>query len=202
METKDLFADKSKEWDDNSKRVQGAKAIADAIKRKIELTKEMNIMDFGAGTGLLGYCLSDSIGGVTAIDNSPSMLEIFAQKAPLFSCPTEIMELDLTKDIPLNIYFDGIVSSMTIHHLKDTKDMITKMYNMLPVNGFIALADLDREDGTFHSDNEGVFHFGFDREELVKIVKEVGFREVEIELANTIHKPHKSFDVFLLTAKR
>jgi cyclopropane fatty-acyl-phospholipid synthase-like methyltransferase len=202
MKTKDLFAHKSKEWDANSKRVQGAKAIADSILKKIDLKSNMHIMDFGAGTGLLSYCLSHRIGKVTAIDNSPSMLEVFAEKASLFNCSTEMMELDLSRDVPSHLLFDGIVSSMTIHHIKNIEDMLNKMYHMLPDGGFIALADLDSEDGTFHSDNEGVFHFGFDREEIVSIAKRVGFEDVEIETANIIKKPHSDFGVFLLTAKR
>jgi len=199
---KDLFANKSKGWDENSKRVQGAKAIADAIVKNIELNSSMHIMDFGAGTGLLSYYLADKVKKVTAMDNSPSMLEVFHEKASLFSCATEVMELDLSQDIPDTLLFDGIVSSMTIHHLEDTEDMLSKMYDMLPEDGFIALADLDSEDGTFHSDNRGVFHFGFDRDKLVEVVKKVGFRAVKIETANTINKPHRSFPVFLLTAKK
>ena len=73
---------------------------------------------------------------------------------------------------------------------------------MLSNGGFIALADLDIEDGTFHSDNEGVFHFGFDRDKLVEIASKVGFKDIEIETANTIKKPHQDFDVFLLCAKK
>jgi len=199
---KDIFADKSKGWDENSKRVKGTKAIADAIVKNIELNDTMHIMDFGAGTGLLTYCLADRVAKVTAMDNSPSMLEVFHEKATDFPCVTEVMELDLSQEIPAGLLFDGIVSSMTIHHLEDTEDMLRKMYAMLPDGGFIAIADLDCEDGTFHSDNTGVFHFGFDRDELVTLTKKVGFKEVTIETANTINKPHNSFSVFLLTAKR
>jgi cyclopropane fatty-acyl-phospholipid synthase-like methyltransferase len=199
---KDLFAHKSKDWDENSKRVQGAKAIAEAIVQNIELKNTMHIMDFGAGTGLLSYCLADKVAKVTAIDNSPSMLEVFHEKSSNFACMTSVMELDLSQEVPEGLFFDGIISSMTIHHLEDTEDMLRKMYTMLPEGGFIALADLDAEDGTFHSDNTGVFHFGFERDKLVALVEKVGFKEVKIETANTINKPHKSFPVFLLTAKK
>ena len=202
MKTTDLFATKSKNWDMNSKRVKGARAIADVIIKNIELKPDMHIMDFGAGTGLLSYCLSDLVGRVTAMDNSPSMLKIFDEKSSLFHCPTEVIELDLSQDIPNNLLFDGIVSSMTIHHLQNTEDMLTKMYRMLPNGGFIALADLDTEDGTFHSDNEGVFHFGFDRDKLVEIALKVGFKDIEMETANSIKKPHQDFSVFLLCAKK
>ena len=200
MKEKDLFAHKSKGWDANSKRVQGAKAIANAIVERIELKDNMHIMDFGAGTGLLSYCLSDRVGKVTAIDNSPSMLEVFAEKSSLFNCPTEVMELDLSREVPTDMIFDGIVSSMTIHHLQDIEDMLSKMYSMLPDGGFIALADLDSEDGTFHSDNIGVFHYGFNRDTLKEIAKKIGFREISFETVSIIKKPQCDFSVFLMTA--
>ncbi|NOZ91309.1 MAG: class I SAM-dependent methyltransferase [Epsilonproteobacteria bacterium] len=202
MTNQDIFAHKSKSWDMKSRRVQNAKSIADYILKNIKLTKDMHIMDFGAGTGLLSYFLSNDVGKVTALDNSQSMLEVFREKAYMFNSLIEILELDLTQNIPDNIYFDGIVSSMTMHHIQDIKDMLNKMYHMLPKGGFIALADLDKEDGTFHSDNIGVFHYGFDRDELKKIAQKVGFRDVQFETVNTIKKPHREFSVFLMIAKK
>ena len=203
MMRKDLFAEKSKHWDMNSKRVQGAKSIADTIIKNISLIKEMHLMDFGAGTGLLSYCLSEKIGKITAVDNSPSMLEVFHEKSEDFFCPTEVLEMDFTTEtFPQNTQFDGIISSMTIHHVEDTELMLKKMYALLPKNGFIALADLDKEKGDFHSDNTGVFHFGFEREKLGDLAKKVGFREVKFHNANTIKKPHANYEVFLLTAQR
>jgi len=198
MKNSDLFANKSKSWDMNSKRVKNAQAIAEAILKNITLTKDMHIMDFGAGTGLLSYCLSHTVGKVTAIDNSPSMLEVFQKKASLFSCPTDIVELDLTKEFTTPLLYDGIVSSMTIHHIENIADMLTKMYNMLPQGGFIALADLDIEDGSFHSDNIGVFHYGFDRDKLGEIAQRVGFRMIRFETVSIIKKPHRDFSVFLM----
>jgi ubiquinone/menaquinone biosynthesis C-methylase UbiE len=198
MEKRDLFAHKSKSWDLNSKRVKSAKAIANGIIKNIKLNKSMHIMDFGAGTGLLSYFLSDEVGVVTAIDNSPSMLEVFREKSSIFNCPTKILELDLTKDILTNITFDGIVSSMTIHHIEDIEDMLKKMYSLLKEGGFIALADLDIEDGSFHSDNSGVFHFGFDRDSFNRIAQKVGFNMIKFETVNIIKKPHKEFSIFLM----
>lgn len=203
MEKKDLFAHKSKHWDATSRRVQSAKAIADTILENIPLNKNMHIMDFGAGTGLLSYCLSHTVGQVTALDNSPSMLEVFKEKSDEFKCPTFVLEHDLVhENLDSILKYDGIVSSMTLHHIEDQKDMFSKMYALLLEDGFIALADLDSEDGTFHSDNEGVFHYGFDRNDLERIASEVGFKEIKFYTANTIEKPQSNYTVFLMTAKK
>ncbi len=197
----DHFKDKSKSWDMNSKRVQNAKSIAHLIIDNIELSSKMRVMDFGAGTGLLSYFISPYIDTIIAVDNSPSMLKEFKEKAHEFESNTEILELDLTQT-EINQTFDGIISSMTIHHIEDTKALFEKFYKMLNVDGFIAIADLDNENGTFHSDNRGVFHFGFKRKELKEIAKEVGFKDIRFKLASTIKKPHQEFTVFLMLAKR
>jgi len=199
--TVDHFAHKSKSWDLNSNRVQNAKSIAELIVDNVALSSTMKLMDFGAGTGLLSYFVSPHVDTIVAVDNSPSMLEKFKEKSIEFACKTEVLELDLSQQ-SINRTFDGIISSMTIHHLKDTKALFQKLYNMLNKDGFIAIADLDSENGTFHSDNTGVFHFGFERKELKAIAKEVGFKEIRFQLASTIKKPHHEFTLFLMLAKR
>ena len=200
MENKvDHFAHKSKSWDMNSKRVKNAKGIAEQIIKNIKLDKSMELMDFGAGTGLLSYFVAPFVKKIVAVDNSPSMLVEFENKCDEFSCETEVIEKDLSSEA-LDRNFDGIISSMTIHHLEDTAALLSKLYDMLNDGGFVAIADLDSEDGSFHSDNTGVFHYGFDRHLLAQHAQEAGFKDVTFSLASTISKPHADFTVFLMTA--
>jgi len=197
--TKDLFAHKSKSWDMSSRRVKNAQSIANLIVKNIRLDKDMEIMDFGAGTGLLSYFIAPFVKKIVAVDNSPSMLLEFQNKCDEFVCETEVIAKDLSKET-LEQKFDGIISSMTIHHLKDTLALFHKLYDMLEDGGFIAIADLDSEDGSFHSDNRGVFHHGFDREALQAIAEDAGFKNISFDTAGTIAKPHREFTVFLMTA--
>jgi len=200
MENKvDHFAHKSKSWDMNSRRVQNAKGIATLIVNNIRLDKNMKLMDLGAGTGLLSYFVAPFVQKIVAVDNSPSMLKEFENKCDEFACKTEVKELDISVDA-LDEKFDGVISSMTIHHIEDIPAMLGKLYDMLDENGFIALADLDSEDGSFHDDNMGVFHYGFDRHLLAEYAQEAGFKDVTFSLASTIGKPHADFTVFLMTA--
>ena len=195
----DHFKHKSKSWDMNSMRVKNAKSIADLIVRNINFNDAMEIMDLGAGTGLLSYFIAPHVTKIIAVDNSPSMLEEFKSKALEFDSLTEVIEADISKE-ELNRSFDGIISSMTIHHVEETKALFSKLYKMLNANGFIAIADLDSEDGSFHSDNAGVHHHGFDRNALENIATEVGFKDIKFDLASIIDKPHCTFTVFLMTA--
>ena len=195
----DYFAHKSKSWDMSSMRVKNAKSIANLIIKNMKFIDTMEIMDLGAGTGLLSYFIAPHVAKIIAVDNSLSMLEEFKNKASEFDSDTEILAADISKD-DLGRTFDGIISSMTIHHVEETKALFSKLYKMLNENGFIAIADLDSEDGTFHSDNAGVHHHGFDRNVLENIAREAGFKDIKFDLASTIDKPHGTFTVFLMTA--
>ncbi|SFZ98605.1 methyltransferase, putative [hydrothermal vent metagenome] len=197
----DHFENKSKSWDMNSMRVKNAKSIADLIVKNIRFNEKMEVMDLGAGTGLLSYFISPYVSKIIAVDNSPSMLNEFKRKASEFKSDTEIIEADISNE-KIDRSFDVIISSMTIHHVEDTKALFSKLFNMLNGNGSIAIADLDTENGTFHSDNTGVYHYGFDRNELEKIAKEVGFKNIKFNLASTIEKPQATFTVFLMTAEK
>ncbi|MCK4738096.1 MAG: class I SAM-dependent methyltransferase, partial [Sulfurimonas sp.] len=108
---------------------------------------------------------------------------------------------DIIKE-PLNKTFDGLVSSMTLHHVQDLKAFFETIYKNINIGGFVAIADLELEDGTFHSDNSGVFHFGFGEKTLTKIAQNAGFTNIKFKNINTINKPHGDFDIFLLTARR
>jgi len=198
MTKTDHFAHKSKSWDMSSKRVQNAQSIAAEIVKNIELRKDMVLMDFGAGTGLLSFFIAPEVDTIVAVDNSPSMLKEFKEKCGDFECKTHIIQKDLSKET-INRKFDGIISSMTIHHLENIPALFEKFHVMLKDGGFIAIADLDSEDGSFHSDDTGVHHHGFKRETLKDIANRSGFNDVRFDTVSTIKKPHRDFTVFLMT---
>lgn len=202
--TKDFFAHKAKSYEENAKRVSNVQNIADGILKEIEYTKEMNIVDFGSGTGLLTQEIAPYVKSIQAVDMSAAMNEVLREKKDLFPCILEVHQIDMTQPdydhVLSNI--DGIISSMTIHHVKDTYDLLKKFYDMLNENGTIGLADLESEDGSFHTDDTGVHHFGFEKEAFLEIAKKVGFRDLKVETVSIASKPHGDFPIFLLTGKK
>ena len=194
------FDKRAQGWDNGDVRVNGASVIAKAIEKKISLNKEMKIIDFGVGTGLLGFEIAKSVKKVYGVDTSAKMLEKLEEKNS-DTLNIKAIHQDIIEE-PLTDTYDGLVSSMTLHHIEELKSFFTTIYKNLNTYGFLAIADLEKENGTFHSDNSGVFHFGFDKEELCKIVKECGFKNINFENINTINKPQRDFGVFLLTATK
>lgn len=199
--TKDYFAHKAETFEQNKSRVDNVGNIADAILAAVRLDKAMHLMDFGSGTGLLLERVAPHVGKITAVDVSPAMNGQLRAKLERLPCEVELRELDLEKhDLPVR--FDGVISSMTLHHIQDVQAMLTKFHAMLREGGFIALSDLDKEDGSFHTEDTGVFHAGFDREEIARIATAAGFHEVAISSASVISKPQGDYPIFLLTGRR
>jgi cyclopropane fatty-acyl-phospholipid synthase-like methyltransferase len=197
----DYFASKASDYESEKRRVDNVDAIAGEIVGRVHLDRGMHIADFGSGTGLLLKRLAPFVSRITAIDRSVSMNGVLRASIDEIECEVEIVECDIEVDPPSHI-FDGIVSSMTMHHIGDIDALFRTFYDMLRPGGFIALADLDSEDGTFHTVDTGVRHHGFDREWISRKAREAGFANVEISDASVVEKPYGLYPVFLLTGER
>jgi len=197
----DRFAHKAESYEQNRNRVENVENIARAIQHSIELRSSMHIMDFGSGTGLLLEQIAPHVGKIIAVDVSPSMNTQLREKQSRLPCETEILEIDLER-VEIEGQFDGIVSSMTMHHIRDVAAMFRRFYGMVKAGGFIAIADLDLEDGSFHTEDTGVFHTGFDRAAIATLATDAGFWSVAVSSASVIRKPQGDYGVFLLTGIR
>ncbi|WP_269239769.1 class I SAM-dependent methyltransferase [Flavobacterium limnophilum] len=201
MEPKDFFAEKAKDYDNEMSRTQNVSAIAQTILNEVSFSKEMSVMDFGSGTGLLLSEIAPYVGEITAVDISDSMIAVLKSKKEEIKSPLQIVQIDLTKET-LDRKFNAIISSMTIHHIENPLALFKKFHSLLKDNGTIAIADLDTEDGSFHTEDTGVFHCGFDRDEFAQMVKNAGFKNIKIQNASTITKSTNDYSVFLITANK
>lgn len=195
----DFFEHKAKTYEQDSNRVSNVERIAGGILDQIKFYPDMNILDFGSGTGLLLEQIAPEVNSITAVDISKSMNDQLDKKREDLKCELEVIEMDLTTS-DLDKTFDGIISSMTMHHVKDVQAMFNKFYSMLNQNSFIAIADLQTEDGSFHQEDTGVFHFGFDEAELAEFADKAGFKNINVTMVSTVQKPYGDYPVLLLTA--
>ncbi|MHB0955027.1 MAG: methyltransferase domain-containing protein [Pirellulaceae bacterium] len=67
-------------WDNEPRRIALMKAVGEAILQEARPTNDMDILDYGCGTGLVSLFLLPHIRSVTGADNSPGMLEVLNQK--------------------------------------------------------------------------------------------------------------------------
>lgn len=188
-------------WDKGDMRQNIAHSVFQTISSRISLLNNMNIMDFGAGTGLLSFKIAAMVNRVVGIDLSEKMLEQLESKNSENLCVEGICQ-NICEE-PLNKQFHGIVSSMAMHHVENTEDLFRTFHDHLKRDGFIAIADLEAEDGSFHSHgNDGVYHFGFDRSALRQMIEKAGFEHVRFHHAYTVEKEAQNYPIFLVTATK
>ncbi len=194
-------------WDNNPSRVALAKAIAEAILKTVPVSLDMKVLDFGAGTGLLTLGLLPYVGRITAVDASGEMLRVLAGKLKSLDIQNvETRHGDIGKDPLPEAEYSLVVSSMVLHHIADIPRTLMLLRRCLRLGGWIALADLDSEDGSFHSDPTGVFHKGFGRGQICRWLKEAGFIEVNIRSAyRMVRSQHdgttREYPIFLITGR-
>jgi 2-polyprenyl-3-methyl-5-hydroxy-6-metoxy-1,4-benzoquinol methylase len=195
-------------WDANPGRVRLANDVADAIIREVAPSREMDVLDFGCGTGLVTLKLQPLVKSITGADSSKGMLGVLEGKIRTRGLPNVRTRLcDFEKGERVEGKFHLVVSSMTMHHVPDTAVLFNQWHELLSPGGLLCAADLDTEDGSFHGDNTGVFHPGFDRERLKTLLIATGFHDVRAVTAATMTKDiegkgKKEFPVFLIMGKK
>jgi ubiquinone/menaquinone biosynthesis C-methylase UbiE len=199
------FDERARDWD-TPERIDRAARVAAAIRGAVPLRRTDRLVDVGAGTGLLGLALVDDVGEIVLSDPSAGMIEVATEKlaaADLRSVTA--VRNDLLVDPPPADRFDVAVSLLVLHHLEDTAAALAAIRDLLVPGGRIALADLDTEDGSFHSaDAEGIHHRGFDRAAIAELAAAAGFVDVVTGTATVIDEGADGggFPVFLLTGRR
>jgi 2-polyprenyl-3-methyl-5-hydroxy-6-metoxy-1,4-benzoquinol methylase len=192
-------------WDEHPARMQLASDVAAAITRQVILTTDMDVLDFGCGTGLLTLQLAPRVKSITGVDSSRGMLNVLAAKVAKQNLTNvRTLLLDLEAGDTLTDEYDLIVSNMTLHHIRDIDFLLTRFSKAISPGGHLCIADLDLDDGLFHDDNQGVFHFGFDRAALRQAFTEAGFGDAHDTTAAEVTKPTRlgelrRFTIFLMT---
>jgi tRNA (cmo5U34)-methyltransferase len=198
-----LFDQAAATWDEQPRRVRLARAVADEITRQIHLSHDIDMLDFGCGTGLLTLALQPLVRSVTGADASSGMLDVLKQKVQAQGL-ANVTTILLDPEVPLSLdaRFALIVSSMALHHVANLAPLFSRFHEQLEPGGRVALADLDREDGSFHEDTRDVFHLGFERSELQTLLAAVGFVGLNITTATITRKENRDYPVFLITGRR
>ena len=197
------FDTRASTWDEDPARLQLAAGIFSALERQIPLQPGFTALDYGCGTGLLTLALAPRVRHLASIDSSKGMLDVLAQKIQAASIRNvDPLLADFSKDPLPRGHFDLVASAMTLHHVLDIPAILLQFFSLLSPGGYIALADLDAEDGTFHSNNDGIPHFGFDRDLLSRQLRACGFANIQFITATRVQKHGRIYPVFLATAQK
>jgi ubiquinone/menaquinone biosynthesis C-methylase UbiE len=196
-------------WDKDPGRVQMAQTIADAMIAALEPKGTEMVMDYGTGTGNIALRMLPHVKKIIAVDSSSGMLDMLKQKLSSAGIESiEIKEWSVGQNPEYLPRFDIIVSSMTMHHIRNTEQAVMAFHDLLLPGGSIAIADLDSDNGEFHETPGITEHDGIDRRYLQQVFEKAGFVSVRFLEAATIQKTSsrtgklRDFTIFLMTAQR
>lgn len=197
------FDERAGDWD-KTDRINMASAIAKKMIAELKPEKTTEAADIGAGTGLVSIEISKTAKSIVAMDSSPGMLSVLGEKIAagnIQNVTTMLFDAD-TDEVPAGS-FDMVVSTMAMHHVKDTAAFARRIFDMLRHGGKFGIADLEKEDGSFHGANpDGVIHNGFDRDTLEGEFRNAGFHGIRFTTAYTANRGNASFSVFLMTGEK
>jgi len=201
------FDKKAASWDEEPRRVKLAREVANAIITAVQPTAEMDALDFGCGTGLLTLFLQPHLRSITGVDSSRGMLDVLAGKVREQGLANvRTLLCDVGRGERPDGRYNLIVSGMTLHHVPDLAPLFRLFYELLLPGGIISVADLDKEDGTFHDDPTGVHHFGFERHIIKEMLADAGFTDFSDTTGAVIQKGSsermRNYPVFLISARK
>ncbi len=189
-------------WDDDPAKVTRARTVADAVRAAIPLNGTVRLLEYGAGTALVTQELQHSVGPITVVDTSAGMRAVIRAKIDdgvLRDCRT--WEIDLLEESAIAEQFDLIVAVQVLHHVRAVDALLARFGELLAPGGHLCIADLEREDGSFHGAGADVHH-GFDREDLGARLERAGFADADFQDCGSVDRNGTEFPLFLVTAVR
>ncbi len=194
----------AKEWDSKPQRVESALKFVDHIKQTINKDiSDFELLDYGCGSGLVSYGFAQDVKSIIGLDYSQEMINRYNEKSKELNFEHIKGEIhNINHEKIDNNRFDLAVTNMTMHHIKDISNFIRVLKSSLKLDGYLYIADLTLEDGTFHSmGNEDVEHFGFDKDILYKEFIDAGFTNINFEIIQVIKKEDIEYPIFSISGR-
>jgi len=200
------FDDAAANWDEDPQARERAAAVAAALTPLLAGHPGLRALEFGSGTGLLGFALLDAVEAITFADPSPGMLDQVRRKIDA-SGTTRADTLLLAGSPPrLPDTYDLIVSLMAMHHVPDYAATVAVLVDRLRPGGRLAICDFEPDgDGSFHGDVP-TEHDGIEPEDMVRIFRERGLVDVALTAPYVMHRERggrrRAYPLFLVTGRK
>jgi len=200
------FSEKAKTWDANPMNHERSATIAEALIAALPDTSSMRLLDFGAGTGILGGLLASRFKEIVLMDTAEGMVEVMRQKVAERSW-SNVLPIchDLLAEDFSSTPFDCIVLQLVLHHIEEVSTLFSRFHHLLQAGGYLVIADMYAENGSFHG--EGFTgHNGFEQEWLEQQLSDTGFEPISMKLCYVIQRQREDkeheYPVFLSVSRK
>lgn len=202
------FNQKAAGWD-TPERIKRSAALSAILREELGEGIRGRGLDFGCGTGLMGFALADLFAEITMVDSSCEMIRILTDKIREAGMANlHPICLDVVQGDALPEAYDVIFSSMVLHHILSVDGILATLLSALKPGGTLLILDLCPDaGGRFHqNDTDFTGHHGFEPESLVHISRRVGYERAEARVVfrdvRVINGEEVPYALFLLRAEK
>jgi len=188
---------------DTDRRIKRAIFFSDELRLHITEGHNKAALEYGCGTGLVGFNLIPDFQLIIFVDSSAQMIKQVNQKLlSLGNTSSFAICRDFVADIPKDLKVDYIFTSLVLHHIEDTKTILLRFYNILSDKGHLLIIDkngINMGDGILRPSTLDPDEYdGFDQSAMADLAREIGFVTVETKSLNYDSTDGKGF--FILDA--
>ena len=149
----------------------------------LHLTPRITIADLGAGEGLISQLLARKAEKVICVDNSPKMVEFGSDLAKKNGFTNLSYKLGDIEKVPLDdASVDLAILSQALHHAPHPERAIEEAFRILRPSGQLIVLDLLEHQFEKAHELYADIWLGFSENLLYQMLKEVGFRKIEVNV--------------------
>jgi ArsR family transcriptional regulator len=166
------------------------------------LTPKIDIVDLGAGEGVLSQLIARKANSVICIDNAPAMVKLGEELAREHDFTNLSYKLGDIEKVPLpDESADLALLSQALHHANKPEAAIAEAFRILRPGGRIVVLDLNQHNFEKARELYADRWLGFSPNRLYQWIRECGFTDIQVDPVSKEEK-EPYFETLLATGQK